>query len=46
MEVAAADAFQGTRFLQRRAYLAGDGERLGVVVKGPLGGLGLELQLA
>jgi hypothetical protein len=41
VEVAAADAFQGSRFFQRRAYLAGDGERLRVVVTGPLGRLGL-----
>jgi hypothetical protein len=38
-EVAAADAFQGPRFLRGRAEVAGDGQRLGVVVAG-LPGIG------
>jgi hypothetical protein len=39
LEVAVADAFQGACFLQRRAKVAGDGQRLAVVVAG-LQGLG------
>ena len=38
VEVAVADAFQGARFLQRRADAAGDGQRLAVVVAGLAGG--------
>ena len=38
VEVAVADAFQGARFLQRRADVAGDGQRLTVVVAGVAGG--------
>jgi len=33
-EVAAADAFQGASFFRGRAELAGDGQRLSVVVAG------------
>jgi hypothetical protein len=45
-EVAATDATQGARFLQRCAYLAGDGERPRVVVTGSVTGRGLAEQLA
>ena len=38
VEVAAADAFQGARFIQRRADAAGDGQRLAVAVAGLAGG--------
>ena len=38
VEVAVADAFQGARFLQRRADVVGDGQRLAVVVAGLAGG--------
>ena len=38
LEVTLADSFQSSGFLQRCADLAGDGERLIVVVKGLLGG--------
>ena len=38
VDVAAADAFQGARFIQRRADVAGDGQRLAVVVAGLAGG--------
>ena len=38
VEAAAADAFQGARFVQRRADVAGDGQRLAVVVAGVAGG--------
>ena len=36
LEQAVAEAFQGACFLQRRAHLAGDGQRPGVVVAGLL----------
>lgn len=41
-EVAVAESFQGTRFLKRGAEVAGDGQRLGVVVAGlaAIGGAG------
>ena len=38
VEVAVADAFQGARFIQRRADVAGDGQRLSVAVAGLAGG--------
>jgi hypothetical protein len=38
VEVAMAGAFQGARFLQRRADVAGDGQRLAVAVAGVAGG--------
>jgi hypothetical protein len=38
VEVAVAGAFQGARFLQRRADVVGDGQRLAVVVAGLAGG--------
>ena len=40
LEVAVADSFQGACFLQGCADLAGDGQRLGVVVAGLAGGRG------
>src|SRR5262249_51240863 len=45
-KVAVADAFQGPRFLRRRADVAGDGQRLGVLVAGLAGGRGAERELA
>ena len=41
VDVAAADAFQGARFIQRRADVAGDGQRLVVIVAGLLAGSAL-----
>jgi len=38
VEVAVADAVQGACFVQRRADVAGDGQRLAVVVAGVAGG--------
>src|SRR5487761_18107 len=40
VQVTAADAFKGACFLKRRADIAGDGERLGVLVAGLAGGGG------
>ncbi len=40
LEVAAADAFQGACFLQGSTEVAGDGQRLGVVVAGLAAGCG------
>ena len=40
LEVTAADSFQGARLLEGHADVAGDGERLGVVVEGALAGRG------
>lgn len=37
MEVAVADSFQGARLLERRADVAGNGERLFVMVAGTAG---------
>ena len=45
-EQAVAEAFQGTRFLQRRADLAGDGQRPEVVVAGLLARRGSGQQIA
>src|SRR5215475_14483128 len=42
VEVAVADAFQGPCFLRGRADVAGDGQRLGVLVAGLTGGRGAE----
>jgi hypothetical protein len=41
VEVAAADGFQGARFLKWCAYVVGDGQRLRVVVTGLVTGEGL-----
>jgi len=43
--VALACSFQGARFLEGRAEVAGDGQRLGVVIAGPVPGSGLGQQL-
>ena len=40
LEVAAADSFQGACFVRGRAEVAGDGQRLGVLVAGLPGGRG------
>ena len=46
LQVAAADSFQGACFLWRRADVAGDRQRPGVLVAGPAGGRGAERELA
>ena len=41
VEVGPAESFQGARFLEGRSDVPGDGERLGVLLAGLLGGRGL-----